>query len=60
MRFHGQTKKPILASMGAAHDDKVVGSENAQVEVPKRMGDTREFVRSCAFSIENAYLVADN
>lgn len=46
----------FLTPMARELDPKVLESLVAQVEAPKRLGDTTEFAHCCAFIIENAYL----
>ena len=46
----------FLTPMARELDPKVLDALVAQVEAPRRLGDTREFAHCCVFIIENAYL----
>lgn len=48
----------FLTAMAAQLDDKALERLKAQVEAPRRMGDSQEFAHCCAFIIENGFMNA--
>ncbi len=46
----------FMTKMVSELPEKVLDSLKAQMESPKRLGNTREFAHACAFVIENGYV----
>lgn len=46
----------FLTKMVSELPEKVLDSLKAQMESPRRLGNTREFAHACAFLIENGYM----